>query len=467
MPPPPGTNPRQNMLATAPLRPLIFTFAIPAIISQVVTALHNIVDQTFVGWGIGDLAIAATNVAFPLNSLTTALACLVGMGAAAGYSIFLGKKDLAAARRNLGTAMTLSLLLSLVLMALALVFLEPMLYLFGATEPMLVYAKPYALILSLGLPFGIFSTGMAHLIRADGSPKFSSATLLSGAVFNIVFDPIFLFVFDLGIQGIALATVLGQVLSAAMAVFYFAQKLQMVRLTPADFRPAAPNVKSIAALGGPTFFNHITMTVAQVILMNMLRVYGAQSPYGSEIAIAGSGAVGKLLIVLMSCVIGVALGCQPILGFNFGAKNYGRVIATYKKALLYGTVVAVTAFLIIQLFPGQVLRIFGSEDPRFYEFSTHYIRIYLLMTFANALQPVTANFCAAIGKAKMGFWMALIRQGCLLIPCLLVLPRFFGLEGVLWAGPISDALAALVVLTVARRQVAWLSGLPEGREGRP
>lgn len=454
---PNGPNPRQNLLATAPINKLIWTFALPAIISQVVNSMHNIVDQTFIGWGIGDVAIAATNIAFPLASLTTALACLIGMGSASGYSIFLGKKDTASARKNLGGAVVLSVVLGCLMAVLAAVFLEPMLYLFGATEAMMVYAKPYALIIALGVPFGIFSTSMAHLIRSDGSPRFSSAVLLSGAIFNMVFDPIFLFVFHLGIQGVALATVLGQALSSGLAVCYLVKKLQMVRLERGDFRLAPSTMKGIGALGGPIFFNHIIMTAAQIILMNMLRTYGAQSVYGSEIAIAGAGAMGKVMIVLFSCIIGLALGCQPIFGFNYGSRNYDRVIQAYKTVLRYGTIVAVVMFLVMQLFPRQIAGLFGSSDPLFYDFATHYIRIYLLMTFVNAFQPITSNFFTSIGKAQLGFWMALIRQGVLLIPLLLILPRFLGLDGVLWAGPISDGVAAIVVLSLGFREVRRLA----------
>lgn len=409
--------PRQTMLATAPVSKLIWTFAIPAILSQVVNSMHNIVDQTFLGWGIGDLAIAATNIAFPLSTLTTALAALIGMGGAAGFSLDLGKKQARSARKNWGNAIVLSVGLGCLLAVLAVAFLEPMLYLFGATEAMMIYAVPYARIISMGLPFAIFSMAMAHFIRADGSPKFSSGVLLSGAIFNMIFDPIFLFACSMGIQGVALATV----------------------------------------LGGAIFFNHVIMTAAQVILMNMLRTYGAQSVYGSEIAIAGSGAVGKVMIVFLSCVIGIALGCQPIFGFNYGSKRYDRVIEAYRKALRYGTTLAVIAFLCIQLFPRQILSIFGSEDPLFYEFSIHYIRIYLLMTFVNAFQPITSNFFTSIGKAKLGFWMALVRQGLLLIPLLLLLPLALGMDGVLWAGPISDGVAAVLVLVLGAREVRRLT----------
>lgn len=448
--------PPEQLLAAAPVKSLIWTFALPAILSQVVGAMHNIVDQTFIGWGLGDVAIAATNIAFPLATLTTALAALIGMGGAAGFSLRLGKGDRETASQGWGNAILLSLGVGCLLAVLAVLFLRPMLRLFGATQAMMVYAAPYALVISLGLPAAIFSTAMAHFIRADGSPRFSSGVLLSGAVFNMIFDPIFLFLLDLGIQGVALATVLGQVLSSLLALYYLVRKKRMVTLPRRAFRLSLPVIGSIGALGGALFFNHVIATAAQILLMNMLRTYGAQSAYGSEIAIAAAGAVGKVMIVLLSCVIGIALGSQPILGFNYGQKNYGRVVQTYQTALVYGTVVAAAAFLCMQLFPHQILGLFGSDDPLFYAFGTRYIRIYLLMSFLNAFQPITSTFFTSIGKAKLGFWMALIRQGLLLMPLLALLPLALGLDGVLWAGAVSDGLAAGMVLFLGRREIRLL-----------
>ncbi|MFR2155995.1 MAG: MATE family efflux transporter [Evtepia gabavorous] len=448
--------PRQTMLATAPVSKLIWTFAIPAILSQVVNSMHNIVDQTFLGWGIGDLAIAATNIAFPLSTLTTALAALIGMGGAAGFSLDLGKKQARSARKNWGNAIVLSVGLGCLLAVLAVAFLEPMLYLFGATEAMMIYAVPYARIISMGLPFAIFSMAMAHFIRADGSPKFSSGVLLSGAIFNMIFDRFSSLPVPWASRGCS-----GH--GAGTGTLQLSGPLLSGAPAPHG-DPGAGGFPSICwydqrdrRAGGAIFFNHVIMTAAQVILMNMLRTYGAQSVYGSEIAIAGSGAVGKVMIVFLSCVIGIALGCQPIFGFNYGSKRYDRVIEAYRKALRYGTTLAVIAFLCIQLFPRQILSIFGSEDPLFYEFSIHYIRIYLLMTFVNAFQPITSNFFTSIGKAKLGFWMALVRQGLLLIPLLLLLPLALGMDGVLWAGPISDGVAAVLVLVLGAREVRRLT----------
>ena len=451
--------PAGNPLGTAPVKSLIWKFAIPGIISQLVNSLHNIVDQVFIGWGINDLGIAATNIVFPFTSIITALSVLIGMGAVAQFNILLGRKKEEEAADFLGNALTLMILFGVVITVLSLIFLRPILYLFGATDPIMEYAYPYARIIVLGLPFGIFATGMTYFVRGDGNPNFSTLILLSGAVFNMVFDPVFLFGLDLGIQGIALATVLGQMLSASLALYYLLKRFRSVSLERHSLKLKTAVVRTTFSLGFATFTTHILMIAAQIILMNSLRYYGALSPYGSETALAVSGAAGKLTIVLLSSIIGIALGCQPILGFNLGCRQYDRVKQTYLLALRYGTTIAVIAFTLLQLFPGPLLRIFGSDDPGFYEFGIHYIRIYMMALFLNALQPTTSTFCTAIGKAKLAFWMAVIRQGVLMIPLLLILPRFLGIDGILYSGCVSDALAAVVVIIIGRREVRALDSL--------
>ncbi|MCI5480317.1 MAG: MATE family efflux transporter [Lachnospiraceae bacterium] len=449
----------ENPLGTQPINRLIWKFAIPGIITQLVNALHNIVDQVFIGWGIGDFGVASTSILFPITSIITALSALIGLGAASRFSILLGKKQYQEASDIFGNAISLLLLFGSVLTIGTSVFLKPMLYLFGATERMMPYAQPYARIICIGILFGVFSTGMSYFIRADGNPNYSSFVLLAGAVFNMIFDPVFLFVFDMGIAGIALATVFGQLLSAALALFYLLKKLKSVRLSPGNLSLRLPLVRSIFSLGFAVFTTHILAALAQIIQMNALKRYGALSVYGSEAAIAAAGAVGKLSIVFLSSIIGISLGCQPIFGYNLGKKQYDRVKETYLTALRWGTIIAASAFLILQLFPGQILRIFSSDNPLFYEFAARYIHIYMAMLFLNAIQPITSTFCTAIGKAKLGFWMAVIRQGILLIPLLLFLPPRLGIDGVLFSGAISDGAAAIIVIFIARKELRQLTKL--------
>ena len=449
----------ENPLGTQPINRLIWKFAIPGIITQLVNALHNIVDQIFIGWGIGDFGVASTSILFPITSIITALSALIGLGAASRFSILLGKKQYQEASDIFGNAISLLLLFGSVLTIGTSVFLKPMLYLFGATERMMPYAQPYARIICIGILFGVFSTGMSYFIRADGNPNYSSFVLLAGAVFNMIFDPVFLFVFDMGIAGIALATVFGQLLSAALALFYLLKKLKSVRLSPGNLSLRLPLVRSIFSLGFAVFTTHILAALAQIIQMHALKQYGALSVYGSEAAIAAAGAVGKLSIVFLSSIIGISLGCQPIFGYNLGKKQYDRVKETYLTALRWGTIIAASAFLILQLFPGQILRIFSSDNPLFYEFAARYIHIYMAMLFLNAIQPITSTFCTAIGKAKLGFWMAVIRQGILLIPLLLFLPPRLGIDGVLFSGAISDGAAAIIVIFIARKELRQLTKL--------
>lgn len=457
---------QENPLGTQPIKRMIWKFAIPGIISSLVNAAHNIVDQIFIGWGIGDLGIAATNITFPLMTMITALSALLGMGGAAKFNLALGGGKSKEAQRTLGNSLFLMVITGLVIGIGAIIFLEPMLKGFGATDLIMPYAKDYALIISMGLPFGIFATGASYFIRADGNPNFSSAVLLSGAVFNMIFDPIFLFVFDMGIQGVALATLLGQVLSSALALYYLKFRLKSVVLTKGDFLPQSDIIKALCALGAAPCFTHVAATAVQIVQSNTLRYYGALSSYGSEVPLAAAGAVSKVMIVLMSCVIGISLGCQPLYGYNYGRKNYGRVKETYKLALRYGTTVAVIAFVCIELFPKQILIIFGLDNPVFYDFAIKYMRIYLFMTFANALQPITSTFFTAIGKANLGFWMALVRQVILLIPLLLILPMVWGIDGVFWAGPLSDGVAVIIVVIFATREMRKLTELEKQQPKR-
>lgn len=447
----------ENPLGTKPIKSLIWKFAIPGIITQLVNSLHNIVDQVFLGWGVGDLGVAATNIVFPITTIITAMAALIGLGAAARFSILLGKRQTDEAADVLGNAIVLMVSVGMFFLLVTSVFLKPMLYLFGATDLIMPFAQPYARIICMGIPFGIFSAAMSYFIRADGDPNYSSVVLLAGAVFNIVFDPVFLFIFDMGIAGVALATAMGQVLSTFLALYYLLKKLKSISISARNITVRFSVTRLIFSLGAAAFATHVLATVSQIVLMNGLKYYGSLSMYGSETAIAASGAVGKLSMVFLSSVIGISLGCQPIIGFNLGNKQYGRVKETYLTAIRYGTIISVTAFLVLQLFPKQITGIFNSDNPFFYEFAAKYIHIYLAMLFLNAIQPITSTFCTAIGKANLGFWMAVIRQGILLIPLLLILPHVLGMNGILLAGAVSDGIAAVIAAFIARKEIKALT----------
>lgn len=451
-------------LGTERIGNLIWKYSVPAIISGVVSAAYNIVDQIFIGQGIGDLGMAATNVAFPLVTISTALALLFGVGGASNFNLSIGRGKSEEASKIAGNALCWMILSGIAVGIIALIFLRPLLFAFGATESIMPYAEPYTRITNIGIPFLVFSTGASNLIRADGSPTYSMMVMLSGALFNLIFDPIFLFVFDMGLEGIALATLLGQVLSSIVALFYLLRCFKTVALKKEHFKIRFDTTKLICALGAAACFNQFAMTIVQIVKSNTLRHYGALSSYGSEIPLAAVGAVSKVLVIFMAFILGIAQGCQPITSFNYGAKKYGRVKETYKRSLLYASLVSVLAFLCFQTFPRQILSIFGSGSEVFYEFAIKYMRIFMLMTFINGIQPVTSNFFTSIGKANLGFWMSLTRQILLLVPLLLLLPVFYEIDGIMWSGPISDGVAALLAIAFAIKEIKRMNAL-EIQEG--
>ena len=450
-----------NTLGTDPIGKLILRFSIPAIISMVVNAIYNMVDQIFIGWGIGMLGIAATNVAFPLNTICTALALIVGIGGASNFSLNLGKGDVEKAKACVGNAITFLIIFGIALGIVSIIFLEPILYLCGATEQVMPYAVPYTLIVCMGLPFMVITIGVCHLIRADGNPKFAMWCMMSGAIFNLIFDPVFLFIFDMGIEGIALATTLGQILSAAIGIFYLIRKFHSVKITKSSLRLRRNISSAIFALGAASFVNQIAMTVVQILLNNSFKHYGALSDYGSEIPLAAVGALSKVAILLFGICIGIAQGCQPIHGFNYGAKNYERVQQTLRIALIASTCVSVVSFLILQIFPRQIISIFGESDPLYIQFGMQLFRIQFFMMFINGMQPVAANFFSSIGKPKIGMFTSLTRQVIFFIPLMLLLPMFWGIDGIMYAAPIADCVAAVICIFFLIRENRIINKLKE------
>ncbi len=455
----------ENPLGYEKIGKLIVRFAVPAIISMVVNAVYNIVDQVFIGWSdIGMLGIGATTVSFPMTTIVTAVSLLLAVGGASNFNLNLGRKKPEEAAKIAGNAISLSLVIGLAMMALALIFLRPMLNLFGATEANMSYAVTYTRIVIFGIPFQMMSTVFSHLIRADGSPRYSMFCMLSGAVFNLIFDPVFLFVFKMGIDGIALATTLGMVLSTSIAAIYMKRSFKTVRLEREVFRISFAQAKAIASLGMASFFNQTAMTIMQIVLNNTLRTYGALSVYGSDIPIACVGSVSKINAIFLSFIIGIGQGCQPINGFNYGAKNYSRVKETYTTAIKAATIVSVVTFLVYQLFPRTILMVFGNNPEIFYEFGVRYLRIFMMMAFLNSIQPVTGNFFTSIGKAQKGVFIAMTRQIIFLIPLLVVLPLFFGIDGVFFAGPVADTAAAIVGITLVVREMRNMTRLQKEQE---
>lgn len=441
----------ENPLATEKVGRLILQFSIPAIISMLVSSLYNIVDQIFIGQGVGMLGNAATNVAFPVSIICTATALLLGIGSASNYNLESGAGEQERANSIAGTGLTSLVICGTIIMVVVLLFLNPLLQLFGVTKDVLPFAQDYLGITAWGIPFLILTTGGNQLIRADRSPTYSMNCMLAGAIINTILDPLFIFVCGWGIQGAAWATVIGQAVSGMMVVVYFLRYRKM-ELTKELMVPRSEDIKAILSLGMASGINQVAMAVVQITMNNTLRHYGAQSMYGANIPLACVGVISKVNMVFMSICIGISQGCQPIWGFNYGAKNYDRVRLTYRKAFQAALVVGIVFFICFQLFPRNIVSIFGSGSDVYFHFAERYFRIFMLMTFINGIQPMSGGFFTSIGKAKLGIMVSLTRQVLFLLPLVLLFPLFFGIDGVMYAGPIADGAAAVVAIAFAMKE---------------
>ena len=442
----------QNPLGTAPVGGLIGKFAIPAIISMLVSALYNIVDQIFIGQGVGMLGNAATNVAFPVTTIATALALLLGIGGASNYNREMGAGREKKASSIAGTALSTLVITGAILAVAVLLFLRPLLSLFGATTDVMPYAVDYLGITAVGLPFYALSIGGNHIVRADRSPTYSMTCVLTGAIINTILDPLFIFGFGWGIKGAAWATVIGQVVSGILVILYFG-KFRKMYLEMSMLTPSSECLKAIISLGMASCINQIAMAIVQIVLNNILRYYGGLSVYGSDIPIACVGAISKVNQVFMAICIGISQGCQPIWGFNYGAKKYDRVRLAYRYSMISCTAIATVFFLCFQLFPHQIVSIFGTGSDLYFQFAERYLKIFMFMTFANGIQPMSSGFFTSIGKAKLGIVMSLTRQVLFLLPLIVVFSLIMGIDGVMYAGPIPDAAALSLAILFARREL--------------
>lgn len=439
---------------------LLFKFGTPSIISMLVGALYNIVDQIFIGQGVGINGNAATNVAFPLTTICVSISLFLGLGGASSYSLLLGRGEREKATTIIGNTISLAFIFSIILTIIVKVFVKKIMYMFGSTEEVLSYAVKYSSITSTGfLPF-IFSSMMSHIIRADGSPRYSMMSVLSGAIANTVLDPIFIFYFKMGIAGAALATIIGQFISFALT-FKYIFKMKNITLNKESFLLKINNVIKIFTLGLSGGFNQLAMMAVQITMNNVLSYYGNQSIYGGNIPLAVSGIIIKINMIIMAFIIGTGQGSQPIIGFNYGARNYKRVIDTYKLSVFITTMMAIIASILFQLFPRQIVSMFGDGSELYFSFAEEYMRIYMLFMVVNGVQPVTGSFFTSIGKAFKGAFIAMTRQIIFLLPLIIILPKIFGIDGVMYAGPIADAMALIVTILFIRREIKNIKKLEE------
>lgn len=448
----------ENILGIEKPSKLLRSFAIPSIISMLVSSLYNIVDQIFIGQGVGYLGNAATNVAFPLTTITLAISLLIGIGSASRFSLYLGAKENDKARHVIGNGIMAMLISSVIYVILVFLFLTPLMRAFGATDRILPYALQYTSITTLGAPFLIGTNVLSNMIRADGSPKYSMACMLVGAVLNTILDPIFIFTFSMGVAGAAWATVIGQVGSFVVGAIYL-KNFKHVQLERKDFHFSLHQTLETAAIGISASINQCAILVVQIVLNNSLVYYGQFSVYGQDIPLAACGIVMKVNSILMAVIIGISQGTQPIVGFNYGAKSYERVRQTLRLSLSYGLAVSIIGWACFQLFTAPILSVFGTGDPLYFEFATHFMKIFLSLSCVISIQIISSGYFSAVGKPLKGMVLSLTRQVLFFIPLVLILPHFLGLDGIMYSAPVADGVAFVVSLIFVLREWKHLKRL--------
>lgn len=445
---PPGGNP----LGTEKISKLLVQFAIPAILSALLGAVYNLTDQAFIGQRIGYLGNAATTVAYPITIVCGAVGLLFGIGATVHFNLLQGKGKTDEALRYGANGISALVASGLSLMVLTLVFTTPILYLFGANQEVLPYAQSYLRITALGIPFLLLTNGGTLLIRADGSPKYTLLCSIVGVGTNILLDFLFLYPLGMGVEGAALATILGQILSAVLVIRYLG-RMKTGKLKKEDFAIRKDRVGDMVKIGAAASLNQVAMLLSQVVQNSSLRHYGDLSVYGSSEVLAAAGVVAKVNMIFYSVIIGFSIGCEPIMGFNYGARQFDRVRETYRKTLLFVVIIGVVEFACFWLFPNQLLSVFGEGTAAYGAFAVRYMHIFLFMVAINGVAPVTMNMLSSTGNAKRGTIISLTRQIFLFIPLMLVLPLAWGLDGLLYAAPTADLLAMVIALAVVRPEL--------------
>lgn len=450
-----------DFLEKQPVGVLMRRYAIPCVISLLVAALYNIVDQLFIANAsyLGSYGNAANTVVFPMTVVALAIAVMIGDGCCAFVSIALGAGRKGDAHRSIGSAVLLCIIGSLALTALYLFFQEPILTLFGGrvNEETFLHSKEYFFWITVGIPFYMFGQAMNPIIRSDGSPKFAMISTLAGAVVNVILDPIFIFVFRWGMMGAAVATVLGQVLTAVLAIWYLC-RMKAVELGRDSFRPRLWLATKYLALGITSFLSQISLVAAMAAINNMIQKYGALDPVFSQaqyaqIPMAVVGIVMKFFQIVISIAVGTAVGCIPIVGFNIGAGRKDRVKSLFSRLLLTEALVGAAALLIVELCPKQLINLFGAANESVYytQFAIRSFRIYLCMIIFATVNKGTFIFLQSLGKALASTLISLVREVVFGVGFALLLPRFFGLDGVLYSMPVSDILTFLIAAVIITR----------------
>ena len=417
---------------------LLMKFSIPAIVGMLVNALYNVVDRIFIGNGVGSLGIAGITIAFPVMLVMMAFSMLIGIGANSLVSIRLGQNRKEEAQGIFGNAVSLLILSSLSLSIIGIVCLDPLLKLLGASVQILPYAKDYLKIILIGGVFQSIGMGMNNFIRSEGNPKIAMYTMLIGALINTILDPIFIFWFNWGMQGAAFATIISQAVSAIWVFKYFLSGNSLLKLHKKDLKLKITVIRGILALGVAPFAMQIAASIQNFIMNTSL------ATYGGDIAISGMGVVISIMTLMVMPIFGITQGVQPIIGYNYGAKKYDRVKEAYKLAVIFATSIVLLGWIITRVFPEQLVSMFNSKDTELIAFGTMAIKRFMIFLPFIGFQIVSSNYFQAVGKPKHSALLGLSRQVLILIPALMILPKFFGLVGVISAGPLADIFSTVL-----------------------
>lgn len=431
---------------------LLIKFSVPAIIGLVVNAMYNVVDRIFIGNGVGSLGIAAITVSFPVAIIIIAFGVLTATGASSLLSLKLGARRIDEAELVIGQALTLLSVGSLLVTIIGSLYIEPILKLFGASADVMPYAKDYLQIILLGGLIQCLGYVFTHFARAEGRPRIAMFSLLIGAVTNIVLDYVFIFIFAWGIRGAAFATVLGQLVSAIWILSYFLRGNSVLKIRLKYLKPNKPMLIAMVSLGLGAFAMQLAASMLNVFLNKVLKAYGG------DIAISSFGVVYSLVYLLLMPVFGISQGVQPIIGYNYGAKRYDRVKEALLLSTIGATIVVTIGFIITRIYPAELIALFNAHDQALIDLGTKALNIFLMFVPVVGFQVIGANYFQAVGKPKQAMLLTLSRQVLLLIPALFILPRFFGLDGIFYAGPISDVLATILTalcLTAEMKQLRY------------
>ncbi|MTI94158.1 MAG: MATE family efflux transporter [Firmicutes bacterium] len=427
-----------ELLGTENITKLMLRFSVPAIVGMMVNALYNMVDRIFVGNGVGSLALAGITVAFPMLMIIMAFAVLLGIGASTLISIRLGQQKDQEAEAIMGNAFVMMFVFSVLITIAGQFLMEPMLMAFGASATALPYAREYASVVLWGTMFFMFGMGMNNFIRAEGNPRMAMLTMVVGAFANIALDALFIFVFNWGIRGAAVATVISKGISAALVLYYFLNGRGHLKLSLSKIRLNRSYIFGILTLGLAPFAMNFSASLLNVVLNNSLRAYGG------DLALSAMGIVSSVATFFLMPIIGITQGIQPIVGYNYGAQNFGRVKDALFRGIVAATGICLLGYLLINAFPIQLVSLFNRDDAELVQFGARAMRLFLLAMPVIGFQAVGAIYFQAVGRPKHAAFLSLSRQVLILIPALLILPRFFGIDGVFYAGPVADLTSALL-----------------------